>query len=92
MQLLLDKTDIDDVSQLAKAGAQIRHSGLSTLFQPELEKRHPRIPMRSFRRMMKMPFCRGRSPPRREDMPDASFAGQQETFLNVQGSMRFWWQ
>ena len=25
-----------------------------------------------------------------EDLPDASFAGQQETYLNVTGSSRFW--
>jgi pyruvate,water dikinase len=34
---LLDKTDIDDVSELAKAGAQIRQWIIDTPFQPELE-------------------------------------------------------
>ncbi|SQD04072.1 phosphoenolpyruvate synthase [Escherichia coli] len=34
---LLDKTDIDDVTQLAKAGAQIRQWIIDTPFQPELE-------------------------------------------------------
>ena len=35
---LLDKTDIDDVSALAKAGAQIRQWIVETPFQPELEE------------------------------------------------------
>ena len=35
---LLDKTDIDDVTELAKAGAQIRQWIIDTPFQPELEK------------------------------------------------------
>lgn len=34
---LLDKTDIDDVTELAKAGAQIRQWIIDTPFQPELE-------------------------------------------------------
>ncbi|SUG48016.1 phosphoenolpyruvate synthase [Salmonella enterica subsp. arizonae] len=34
---LLDKTDIDDVSQLAKAGTQIRQWIIDTPFQPALE-------------------------------------------------------
>ncbi|CCK06767.1 Phosphoenolpyruvate synthase [Cronobacter sakazakii 696] len=33
---LLDKTDIDDVTELAKAGAQIRQWIIDTPFQPEL--------------------------------------------------------
>ncbi|EHC49542.1 Phosphoenolpyruvate synthase [Salmonella enterica subsp. enterica serovar Give str. S5-487] len=44
---LLDKTDIDDVSQLAKAGAQIRQWIIDTPFQPELIKikgYHPSFP------------------------------------------------
>lgn len=35
---LLDNTDIDDVSELAKAGTQIRQWIIDTPFQPELEK------------------------------------------------------
>ncbi|XPE67595.1 PEP/pyruvate-binding domain-containing protein [Shigella flexneri] len=34
---LLDKTDIDDVTQLAKAGAQLPVDYRHTPFQPELE-------------------------------------------------------
>ena len=34
---LLDKTDIDDIDELAKAGKQIRQWVVDTPFQPELE-------------------------------------------------------
>lgn len=35
---LLDRTDIDDLNQLASAGTQIRQWIIDTPFQPELEK------------------------------------------------------
>jgi pyruvate,water dikinase len=80
---LLDKTDIDDVAELAKAGAQIRQWVIDTPFQPELEKAihdaYDQLPL-----TMRRPRLRYASATA-EDMPDASFAGQQETFLNVQG-------
>ncbi len=50
------------------------------------------MPMRSFRRMMKMPLFAVRSSATAEDMPDASFAGQQETFLTFRASDAYWWQ
>ncbi|WP_348257315.1 PEP/pyruvate-binding domain-containing protein, partial [Salmonella enterica] len=37
MYALLDKTDIDDVSPLANAGAQIRQWSIDTPFQPALD-------------------------------------------------------
>lgn len=81
---LLDKTDIDDVSQLAKAGAQIRQWIIDTPFQPELENaiRDAYAQLSSDDENASFAV---RSSATAEDMPDASFAGQQETFLNVQG-------
>ncbi|PKE30239.1 phosphoenolpyruvate synthase [Rahnella sp. AA] len=81
---LLDKTDVDDIGQLTQAGTQIRQWIIDTPFQPELEQ--------SIRDAYKQ-LSEGepdasfavRSSATAEDMPDASFAGQQETFLNVQG-------
>lgn len=35
---LLDKTDVDDIAQLTKAGTQIRQWIIETPFQPELEQ------------------------------------------------------
>ncbi|MBU2427518.1 MAG: phosphoenolpyruvate synthase, partial [Gammaproteobacteria bacterium] len=82
---LLDKTDVDNVTELAKAGSQIRQWVIETPFQPEFEQAI---------RTAYAELCAGfendasfavRSSATAEDMPDASFAGQQETFLNVRG-------
>ena len=82
---LLDGLDVDDVTALAKAGAQIRQWVIDTPFQPEFET--------AIREAFDQ-LCAGmgndasfavRSSATAEDMPDASFAGQQETFLNVRG-------
>ena len=81
---LLDKTDIDDVDELAKAGKQIRQWVVETPFQPELE-----TAIREAYEQLSADDADAsfavRSSATAEDMPDASFAGQQETFLNVQG-------
>lgn len=82
---LLDTLDVDNVNELAKAGAQIRQWVIDTPFQPEMEqaireaynKLHPDL-------QQDVSFA-VRSSATAEDMPDASFAGQQETFLNVRG-------
>ena len=81
---LLDKTDIDDVTQLAKAGAQIRQWIIDTPFQPELENAIREAYGQLSADDENASFA-VRSSATAEDMPDASFAGQQETFLNVQG-------
>ncbi|MEZ5513927.1 MAG: phosphoenolpyruvate synthase [Steroidobacteraceae bacterium] len=80
---VLSDLDVDDVTKLAATGAQIRQWILQTPFPPELE----RAVIESFDRM-----CDGRdiavavrSSATAEDLPEASFAGQQETFLNVKG-------
>ncbi|STW14735.1 phosphoenolpyruvate synthase [Klebsiella pneumoniae subsp. rhinoscleromatis] len=78
------KPDIDDVSALAKAGAQIRQWIIDTPFQSELENA-----IRDAYDLLSADDAEAsfavRSSATAEDMPDASFAGQQETFLNVQG-------
>lgn len=81
---LLDKTDADDVSQLAQAGSLIRQWIIDTPFQPELEQAI-RDAYRQLAEGEKDASFAVRSSATAEDMPDASFAGQQETFLNVQG-------
>lgn len=82
---LLDGLDVDDVTALAKAGAQIRQWVIDTPFHAEFEQAI---------RSAFDELCAGmgndasfavRSSATAEDMPDASFAGQQETFLNVRG-------
>ncbi|WP_114193942.1 phosphoenolpyruvate synthase [Edaphovirga cremea] len=81
---LLDETDIDDVSELAKAGKQIRQWIVDTPFQPALEQSIREAYEELSSDDDDASFA-VRSSATAEDMPDASFAGQQETFLNVQG-------
>ena len=81
---LLDKTDIDDVDELAKAGKQIRQWVVETPFTPELEQAIHDAYNQLSADDADASFA-VRSSATAEDMPDASFAGQQETFLNVQG-------
>ena len=81
---LLDKTDIDDVDELAKAGKQIRQWIVDTPFTPELEAAIHQAYEQLSSDDAEASFA-VRSSATAEDMPDASFAGQQETFLNVQG-------
>ncbi|EOS96808.1 phosphoenolpyruvate synthase [Erwinia tracheiphila] len=81
---LLDTTNIDDVDQLAKAGKQIRQWIVDTPFQPELERAIRDACQQLSADDAEASFA-VRSSATAEDMPDASFAGQQETFLNVQG-------
>ncbi len=81
---LLDVTDIDDVEELAKAGKQIRQWVVDTPFLPELEEAIRTAYEQLSSDDPDASFA-VRSSATAEDMPDASFAGQQETFLNVQG-------
>ena len=75
--------DVDDVETLATVGARIRQWILATPFPPRLE----REVLESFERMSggRDIAVAVRSSATAEDLPDASFAGQQETFLNVRG-------
>lgn len=81
----LDSLNVDDVRALAQAGADIRQWIIDTPFQPRLEQE-----IREFYQRLvadssaEMSFA-VRSSATAEDLPDASFAGQQETFLNVVG-------
>lgn len=81
---LLDQIDVDDVNALAAAGAQIRGWIVDTPFQPELEHAIYQAYQTLSEGNVEASFA-VRSSATAEDMPDASFAGQQETFLNVQG-------
>lgn len=82
---VLDELNVEDVNALAKTGATIRQWILDTPFQPELEA----ATREAFAALQgdageEASFA-VRSSATAEDMPDASFAGQQETFLNVKG-------
>ena len=79
----LAKLDVDDVKALVAAGAEIRGWIESAPFPAELEKE-----IREFYEWLREGrdiSVAVRSSATAEDLPDASFAGQQETVLNVVG-------
>lgn len=82
---LLDGLDVDNVTELAKAGTQIRQWVIDTPFQPELEQAIREAYQQLHPDAKQDVSFAVRSSATAEDMPDASFAGQQETFLNVRG-------
>jgi len=79
----LAKLDVEDVEKLTEVGAQIRGWILATPFPPKLEQEI----LAAFGAMSggRDIAVAVRSSATAEDLPDASFAGQQETFLNVRG-------
>jgi pyruvate,water dikinase len=80
----LDALDADDVRALAEAGAEIRGWVLAAPFQPALEDA-VRTAYAALSAGDPQATFAVRSSATAEDLPDASFAGQQETFLNVHG-------
>ncbi|MCC7325575.1 MAG: phosphoenolpyruvate synthase [Burkholderiales bacterium] len=80
----LQGLDIDDVSALAQAGAQIR-SWIAQAPLPSALERDIRAAYQALTRDSPDVSFAVRSSATAEDMPDASFAGQQETFLNING-------
>ena len=80
----LERLDTDDVRALAQAGAEIRRWVVDTPLPPALEA----AVREQFAQLVEgqpgVSFA-VRSSATAEDLPDASFAGQQETFLNVVG-------
>lgn len=81
----LDALDVEDVNALTACGAQIRQWVLETPFPLSLTiaitEQYQRLVAES---SSDMSFA-VRSSATAEDLPDASFAGQQETFLNIVG-------
>ncbi|HUL55485.1 MAG TPA: phosphoenolpyruvate synthase [Usitatibacter sp.] len=75
--------DVDDVAALARAGAQVRAMVEQAAFPPELE-RQVRAEYERVAGSGSASFA-VRSSATAEDLPDASFAGQQETYLNIRG-------
>ena len=82
---ILSDLDTGNVLDLAERGQKIRNLIISTPIPSELEK-----DVRKYYREMEKRYGKNvdvavRSSATAEDLPDASFAGQQETFLNVRG-------
>ncbi|OIN02130.1 phosphoenolpyruvate synthase [Idiomarina sp. MD25a] len=81
---LLDGLDVNDVNKLTEAGRTIRQWIIDTPFQPAFETDIKQAFSQLSEDNDEFSFA-VRSSATAEDMPDASFAGQQETFLNVRG-------
>ena len=86
LQKLLKGLDVNDLDELARVGSEARNLMLETPFPKEVEtaifgayeKLGTRIGKKTFEVAV-------RSSATAEDLPDASFAGQQDTILNVRG-------
>ena len=82
----LDALDVDDVDALATIGAQIRGWIVDAELPPQLTDE-----ITAAYREMEAEYgteadVAVRSSATAEDLPDASFAGQQETYLNIRGT------
>ena len=83
-EILID-LDTNDVKNIAERGEKIRNLIKNTKLPPELE-----ADIRKYYQEMEQRYGKNcdvavRSSATAEDLPDASFAGQQETYLNVRG-------
>ena len=81
---LLNKLDTEDVRALAQVGAEIRAMVEAQPFPQDLEQAI-RGAFATLSEANPQATFAVRSSATAEDLPDASFAGQQETFLNVIG-------
>jgi pyruvate,water dikinase len=81
----LDGLDVEDVGELARTGEMIRGWIMDTPFPPPLSEAIGEAWAELVERCGKEPEVAVRSSATAEDLPDASFAGQQETYLNVRG-------
>src|SRR5260221_8350637 len=87
----LAKIDVEDVGALARAGAQIRRMVEAGTLPPEIDKQvreeYARVSQGADDRASRSGSASFavRSSATAEDLPDASFAGQQETYLNIRG-------
>ncbi len=83
---VLKGLDTKDVEDLQKRGKKIRNMILRAKMPPALEEEI----IKAYKKLgefykMKNPDVAVRSSATAEDLPDASFAGQQESYLNIKG-------
>ncbi|KXW56321.1 phosphoenolpyruvate synthase [Ferrovum sp. PN-J185] len=85
IQASLNSLNVEDVNALAQAGKQIRQwvldAPLPKKLLDEIASAYQKLAVGS----EDSPSVAVRSSATAEDLPDASFAGQQETFLNISG-------
>lgn len=92
IQQIIASTDVDDTSELLRASRKIKELVLSCTMPPEIKSkimeayqnlsRHDDVQVGS---RTDLAIVAVRSSATAEDLPSASFAGQQATFLNIKG-------
>jgi len=82
---LLSDLDVDDVRRLAEVGREIRDAVEAQAFPADLEEDIRAAYQTLVGEAGEEVSWAVRSSATAEDLPDASFAGQQETFLNIRG-------
>lgn len=80
-EILKDKKMVEDVRKLAAAGKKVRELVLSAQMPEDLAKDI----LKAYKELGKNTDVAVRSSATAEDLPQASFAGQQESYLNVSG-------
>ncbi|MFW1677715.1 phosphoenolpyruvate synthase [Pontibacter sp. JAM-7] len=80
----LSQLDTNDIQALTETGKQVRNWILQAEFQPELDQAITNAWQELAAGNEELAVA-VRSSATAEDLPDASFAGQQETFLNIRG-------
>ncbi len=85
IQAVLDDLDVEDVAKLAQVGPRLRGWIMAQPFPAALEAGIDDYYQRLVAEAGSEVSWAVRSSATAEDLPDASFAGQQETFLNVKG-------
>ena len=84
---ILASLDTRDMRNLHQRGSQVRHAILGAELPEDLQMAILKAYARLRGRANEPPDVAVRSSATAEDLPDASFAGQQETYLNVQGDV-----
>lgn len=83
---LIESLNVDDVEQLNDVSKEIRQKIMEAPILPELEEEIKKSYL-DFSKSINMtdPEVAVRSSATAEDLPDASFAGQQDTYLHIRG-------
>ena len=80
IQTLLESLDIEDTKQLQRVSSVIKQMFLDSAIMPELAEK-----IKEAYKKLGGGLVAVRSSATAEDLPEASFAGQQSTYLNIEG-------
>jgi len=81
IKAILKDLDVEDPTALNRASSQVQKLIEKSPFPPEIEK----ALFAAYDKLGNDPWVAVRSSATAEDLPEASFAGQQETYLNIRG-------